>query len=121
MPDLPGQQSNLSAMVGIVRNKIAQKSCDIGTKTFDAAIAIQRAADNYRERVPALFHGTKSLGRGHSRAIERLRDFTPFIGSFQPHDANIVCMCATIAGMDRPLPPWAGAFQASTGRLSIRY
>src|ERR1700685_775332 len=32
-----------------------------------------------------------------------------------------LCMWATIAGMVRPLPPGAAAFQAAAGRLSIRY
>jgi hypothetical protein len=110
MPDLAGQQSDLSAMVGVVRNKITQKSCDIGTKTFDAAIAIQRAADHNRERVPALFQGTKSLRRRHSRAIERLGDFAPLVGSLQPHNANIVHVGddrrngTALAAMGRSIP-----------------
>jgi len=92
MPDLPGEQSDLPPMVSVVRNKITQKPCNIGTKPFDTAIAFQRTADHDSQSVPALFHSTKSLSRSHFRPIERLGNLAAFVGNLQPHDANIVHM-----------------------------
>jgi len=90
MPHLPGEQSDLPPMVSVVRNKITQKPCNIGTKPFDTAIPFQRTANNDSQSVPALFHSTKSLSRSHFRPIERLGNLAVLVGNFQPHDANVV-------------------------------
>ena len=60
MADLPGEHRNLAAMVGIVRNQVANESGDIGTEILDAAVGGQRVADHRAQRRAAF------LKRGQS-------------------------------------------------------
>ena len=46
MANLAGQHRDLSSVVGVVSDQIADKSSDIGTKAFDTAIGFEGAADD---------------------------------------------------------------------------
>jgi hypothetical protein len=52
MAELVGEHSDLTAVVGVVRDQVAEKSGDIGAKAFDAAITLQGVGSRtvYRQR-----------------------------------------------------------------------
>ena len=91
MANLPGQHGDLAAMVGIVRNQIAQKPRDVGTKTFHTPIARQGAADDHAQSVTAAFQNTYGLRRSYCTAVELRRNLL-CLNRLQPHDTNVVHM-----------------------------
>jgi hypothetical protein len=95
MAELAGEHGDLAAVVSIVRDQAAEKSRDIGTKAFHAAIALQSADHDNAQRGAAGFESMHSLRRSHGRAIEV--------------DRNLI----GLGGLDHvareelsPCPPW---------------
>src|SRR6201999_1665106 len=91
MACLAGEHGDLSAMVSVVGDEITDEPGDIGPKTSDLSVALERAADDDTERMPTVLESPQRLRRGHRCAIELFRNFFRLC-RFQPHYADIVHM-----------------------------
>ena len=78
-------------MVGIVRNQIAQKTRDVGTKPFHTPIAGQGAADDHAQSATAAFPSAYGVRRSHYAAVELRRNLLR-LNHPQPHDSHVVHM-----------------------------
>ena len=92
---MAGQHRNLAAVVCVVRNEVGGKTCDVGTESLNATVAVQGSTHDHAESVAALLQGAEGLRGRHLRAIELRRKLDtvallrPGCG-FQPHDAHVV-------------------------------
>jgi hypothetical protein len=89
MAELAGEHGDLATMVGIVRDQVTEKSGDIGTKAFDAAIRLHGATHHRAESFTAGFQRLLGLGRSDCGAIELCGNLLGF-RRFQPHHAHVV-------------------------------
>ena len=89
MAELASEHGDVPAVVGIVRDQVAEKSRNIGAKALDAAITLQGAADDYAEGVAAGFQRAQGLRWSHRGAIELLGNVF-CLRRLQPHHAHIV-------------------------------
>lgn len=76
--------------MGVVRDKVTEKSSHVRTKALDAAVALQGAVDDRGEGVAALVERAQRLCRRYGGTIELRGDLAAFSGSLQPHHADIV-------------------------------
>src|SRR5258707_8490548 len=67
---LPRQHHDLATVVRVVRDQVADKTCDVRTKPFDPPVIVQRLTHNYAEGMAALFQGAKGLRRCDFRRVE---------------------------------------------------
>src|SRR5271165_3873291 len=89
MAELPRQHGDLSAMMSVMRDEVAEKSSHVGAETFDAAIGTQGSAHDDAERFAALFEGAHRLRRRDFVAVQLLRNVLRLAG-LQPHHAHVV-------------------------------
>src|SRR5580692_11173967 len=71
---LAGKHADLSAMMRVVGNQVAEESGNVGTESFYSAIAFQRRLQYRAEGCAALLQPFRCLCRGHVRAIELVRN-----------------------------------------------
>ena len=63
MADLAGKHRDLTSMVGIVSDQVAEKAGNIRAEVLDSSVTGQSLADQCAERLPALFQPARCLGR----------------------------------------------------------
>src|SRR5580704_1847435 len=87
---LSRQHGNLSSVMSVVRDQVAEKAGYVGTKSFDPAIGLHGTADQLAQGLAALFQGANRLRWSDGGTIKLLRDIAAFGGNLQPHHPHIV-------------------------------
>ncbi len=87
---LTGEHGDLSAMMSVVRDQVAEEAGGVRTKALNAAIAIEGEGrlEDGAQRGSAGVESSLCLGRRDGEAVELLGDLS--FCSFQPHDADVV-------------------------------
>ena len=118
MAQLASEHGDLSAMMRIVGDEIADKSSNVRAEAFDFAVRREGSANNDTQRVAAALQAFRACA-GVKVARSSWSGISSALAAFN-HITRTLCMWATIAATVRPFPSGAFAFQTSGGRFSIK-